>query len=92
MDDESWDLGDLREMWERRRRIVREAKRNIDTTGMTRPRRDPDERAFLEERGLLGPFIETDIPPAYPRRREPDAAREPDSGDAATDPAKQSRP
>jgi hypothetical protein len=87
MDYKSWDLTELRATWERRRRIVREAKRNIDTTGMTRPRRDPDERAFLEERGLLGPFIETEIPPAYPRRRKPDPAREPDSGDPGTGPA-----
>ncbi|HEX2187671.1 MAG TPA: hypothetical protein VHG51_02175 [Longimicrobiaceae bacterium] len=65
-----WDLSALEEMWDRRERAVQKAIRNIDTTGMTRPRRDPDERRFLEERGLLGPFIETDTPPAYPRRRE----------------------
>jgi hypothetical protein len=47
MDHKRWDLSELRAVWERRRRIVREAKRNIDTTGMTRPRRGPDERAFL---------------------------------------------
>lgn len=70
-------------MWERRRRIVCEAKRNIDTTGMTRPRRDPAERKFLEERGRLGPFIETDIPPAYPRRRSP--VPELDTGTGETD-------
>jgi hypothetical protein len=82
MDYKSWDLTELRAMWERRRQIVREAKRNIDTTGMTRPRRDPDERAFLEERGMLGPFIETDIPPAYPRRRSPDSGLKPESGES----------
>jgi hypothetical protein len=87
MDYKNWDLTELRAMWERRRGIVREAKRNIDTTGMTRPRRDPAERAFLEERGLLGPFIETDIPFAYPRRRTSDPAREPDSEDPGTEPA-----
>ncbi|HEX2091698.1 MAG TPA: hypothetical protein VHG28_04815 [Longimicrobiaceae bacterium] len=64
-----WDLSALEEMWDRRARAVQKAIRNIDTTGMTRPRRDPDERAFLEERGMLGPFIETDIPSVYPRKR-----------------------
>jgi hypothetical protein len=64
-----WDRSELRAMWETRRLAVREAKRRIDTTGMTRPRRDPDERRFLEERGRTGPFIETDTPPAYPRRK-----------------------
>ena len=65
-----WDLSALEEMWDRRERAVQEAIRGMDTTGMTRPKRDPDERAFLEARGRLGPFIETDVPPAYPRRRE----------------------
>lgn len=65
-----WDLSALEEMWDRRERAVREAIQGIDPTGMTRPRRDPAEREFLEERGRLGPFIETDIPPAYPRKRK----------------------
>lgn len=64
-----WDLSALEEMWERRSRAVEAVKRRIDTTGMTRPKRDPDERRFLEEQGRPGPFVETDIPPAYPRRR-----------------------
>lgn len=81
MDYKSWDLTALEEMWDRRARAVKEAIRKIDTTGMTRPRRDPAERAFLEERGRLGPFIETDIPPAYPRRRSPDSAPEPNPGE-----------
>jgi hypothetical protein len=55
-------------MWERRAKLVEEAKRGIDTTGLARPRRGPDERRFLEERGRTGPFIETDTPAAYPRR------------------------
>ncbi|HLL47144.1 MAG TPA: hypothetical protein VK399_10545 [Longimicrobiaceae bacterium] len=87
MDYKSWDLSELEAMWERRSKLVEEAKRNINTTGMTRPRRDPAERKFLEERGRLGPFIETDIPFAYPRRRGPDPAPEPDSGGAGKDPA-----
>ncbi len=87
MDYKSWDLTELEAMWERRRKLVEEAKRNIDPTGMTRPRRDPDERAFLEERGMLGPFIETDIPFAYPSRRRPDPPPEPNSGDVGKDPA-----
>lgn len=65
----AWDLTELRTMWDRNRLAVREAKRGIDTTGMTRPRRDPAERRFLEERGP-GPFTETDTPSAYPRKRE----------------------
>lgn len=69
-DHKTWDLTELRAMWESRRKAVHEAKRRIDTTGMTRPRRDPDERRFLEEQGMLGPFTETDVPPSYPRRRE----------------------
>lgn len=80
-----WDLSALEEMWDRRARAVQEAVRKIDTTGMTRPRRDPAERKFLEERGRLGPFIETDIPFAYPRRRRPGQAPEPDSGEAKND-------
>lgn len=66
---QNWDLTILEKMWERRAKLVEEAKRGIDTTGMTRPRRDPDERRFLEERGRTGPFVETDKPPAYPRRK-----------------------
>jgi hypothetical protein len=65
-----WDLSELRSMWEHRAKLVRKAKRRIDTTGMTRPRGDPDERRFLEERGRPGPFIETDTRPAYPRRKQ----------------------
>lgn len=82
-----WDLSALEEMWNHRALAVQEAIRKIDTTGMTRPRRDPAERKFLEERGRLGPFIETDIPPAYPCRRKPDPAREPDSEDTGIEPA-----
>lgn len=65
-----WDLNELRAFWEQRRRAVREAKRGIDTTGMTRPRRDDAEREFLEERDGLGPFTETNVPAVYPRKRE----------------------
>ncbi len=67
-----WDLSELQAMWERRAKLVEEAKRGIDTTGMARPRRDPDERRFLEERGRTGSFIETDTPAAYPRRNRRD--------------------
>lgn len=83
MDYKSWDLSELEEMWDRRARAVQEAIRKIDTTGMTRPRRDPAERKFLEERGRLGPFIETDTPAACPRRRSP--APELDTGTGETD-------
>lgn len=56
------DLSQYREMWARSRERTAELRARTDTTGMTRPPRDPDERAFLEERGLLGPFIEVERP------------------------------
>ena len=87
MDYKTWDLSELEEMWDRRARAVQEAIRKIDTTGMTRPRRNPAERKFLEERGWLGPFVETDTPAAYPRGRTPDPAPRLDSIDAETDSA-----
>ncbi len=37
---------------------VRRSQARADVTGMTRPPRDADERAFLAARGRLGPFGE----------------------------------
>ena len=56
-------LVDQREVWPERLARVRRSQARADVTGMTRPRRDPDERRFLEERGLLGPYREIDVPP-----------------------------
>ena len=38
---------------------------------MTRPPRDPDEAAFMKERGLEGPFVEVERPGwrEYARRK-----------------------
>ena len=56
------DLTEIRAMWARGREAVAAVRARTDPTGMTRPSRDPDERAFLVERGLQGPFIEVDDP------------------------------
>ncbi|MBB4638186.1 hypothetical protein [Longimicrobium terrae] len=56
------DISELRAMWAKRRAAAAEVRSRIDPTGMTRPARDPDERAFLRERGGLGPFVEVDEP------------------------------
>jgi hypothetical protein len=62
MDIESIDLSELREMWARRRAAAAPFRARVDPTEMTRPARDPDERAFLAERDALGPFVEVDDP------------------------------
>lgn len=51
-------IPDLTALWPERAERVRRFQARVDPTGMTRPPRDPDERAFLAERGLLGPFAE----------------------------------
>lgn len=51
-------FGDLEALWIERARRVAEFRRRANPEGMTRPPRDPEERAWLEERGLLGPFRE----------------------------------
>lgn len=55
-----WGLAPLRQEWARRRAAVLAAKATIDITGMTRPPRDPVERAWLDAHGLQGPFQECD--------------------------------
>ena len=57
-------LADLNERAAR----VAEAIKEIDIRGMTRPERDPIERAFLEAHGLPTYFVESDGPPQ--RRRD----------------------
>lgn len=66
-------LPDQRSVWEKRLRRVRRSQARADLAGMRRPPRDPDERAFLAARGLLGPFEEDpELPdPAVARRRNP---------------------
>jgi hypothetical protein len=51
-------IPDLAVLWAERAERVRRFQARVDPTGMTRPPRDPDERAFLAARGLLGPFVE----------------------------------
>jgi hypothetical protein len=62
MDINEIDLSEFREMWARRRSNAAAFRARSDPTGMTRPPRDPDERAFLESIGGLGPFVEVEQP------------------------------
>lgn len=55
-------FGPLEEIWAKRAGRVSAFLRRVDPRGMTRPRRDPEEREWLEERGRLGPFVEVDPP------------------------------
>jgi hypothetical protein len=57
-----WDLTELEEMWARRRANFAAKGRVYDRTGATRPRRNPEEKAWLEARGELPPTIEIDTP------------------------------
>lgn len=52
------DIPDLSEKWPERWERVRRSQARTDTTGMTRPPRDPDERRFLRRTGQEGPFRE----------------------------------
>jgi len=61
-DETIWDLSELEEMWARRRARVAAIGRRIDRTGATRPRRNPEEAAWLAARGELPPTIEVDTP------------------------------
>lgn len=47
--------------WAERYERVRAINARLDPRGMTRPVRDPDERAFLAARGQLGPFVESGL-------------------------------
>jgi hypothetical protein len=71
MDIDAIDLSELREMWRRREENAAAYRSRVDPTGMTRPPRDPDEAAFLKERGLEGPFVEVERPGwrEYARRK-----------------------
>jgi hypothetical protein len=61
-DESVWDLSELEEIWARRRARVAARGRRIDRTGATRPRRNPDEAAWLAARGELPPTVEVDTP------------------------------
>jgi len=52
-DSSTWDLSRLEEVWARRRARLEKLGGRVDRRGMTRPRRNPEERAWLEERGEL---------------------------------------
>lgn len=52
------DVPDLSLRWAERLARVRRSQARTDVTDMTRPPRDPDERAFLAAEGGLGPFAE----------------------------------
>jgi hypothetical protein len=52
-------IPDVTEKWPARLARVLELNRRIDTTGVTRPPRDPDEQEFLERTGQEGPFKST---------------------------------
>lgn len=59
-------LPDLSERWAERLDRVRRSQARTEVTGMTRPPRDPDERAFLQRTGQLGPFIEAEVEQPLP--------------------------
>lgn len=44
--------------WSVRIERIRRYRQRSDPRGMTRPARDPDERAFLRETGQEGPYVE----------------------------------
>lgn len=58
--DLSGQLDALRRAWEERRGRLQVILSRFDVTGMTRPARDPEERAWLEQRGETGPFVESE--------------------------------
>jgi hypothetical protein len=62
MASEQNDLERLRTMWARRRSAAAAVRARTRPAGMTRPARDPDERAFLRDRAIEGPFLEVERP------------------------------
>lgn len=60
--DDVWDLSVLEELWTTRRARLAGFADLVDRTGMTRPRRNPEEAAWLAARGELPPTIELDTP------------------------------
>jgi hypothetical protein len=66
MSDLTLDLTDLRRLWEARCIAMRAILARIDPRGLTRPARDPDERAWLAERGESA-FVEDEAAGAAAR-------------------------
>lgn len=62
------DFSKIRPIWKRRAERVRQLHERYDPTGAARPRRDPAERAWLEERGEQGPFVEVEVEEEVRRR------------------------
>ena len=50
---------DVEGFWQGRLARVQRSQTRTDPSGMTRPPRDPSERAFLARIGQLGPFVES---------------------------------
>ncbi len=48
------DLTDLRTRWDEQRTRMRTILARIESRGLTRPARDPEERAWLDARGESG--------------------------------------
>ena len=53
---------DVEALWQMRLARVQRSQSRTDPSGMTRPPRDPSERAFLARIGQLGPFVESQSP------------------------------
>ncbi len=66
------DLTELRARWDEQRTRMRAILARIESKGLTRPARDPEERAWLVARGETG-FIENEtsgqLARAYYQRR-----------------------
>ena len=54
------DFGSLERIWAERAQRVAQLRNRADPRGMTRPARDPVERAWLERRGQTGTFVEVE--------------------------------
>lgn len=66
MSNPTFDLTELRRVWDARRIAMRAILERIDPRGLTRPARDPDERAWLAARGE-NDFIEDEAAGAAAR-------------------------
>lgn len=61
-DPSKWDLSLLEGTWARRRARLAGLAERVDRRGMTRPTRNSEERAWVEERGELPLTDEIDTP------------------------------
>ena len=53
------EIVDVTKLWPARLARLLRVRARIDTSGMTRPSRDPVKRKFLEGTGQAGPFVES---------------------------------